>query len=74
LRFTSQTLLDDTELVLTWDTVTGRVYTVWNTTNFAGDFTPLPGAVNLPATVQSFTNPIPPGVPQQFFLLEVQMP
>ncbi|MCU0788765.1 MAG: S8 family peptidase [Verrucomicrobia bacterium] len=74
LRFTSQTLLNGLGMVLTWDTVTGRVYTVWNSTNANGNYTPAPGGVNLPATIPSFTNPIPPGAPQQFFLLEVQQP
>jgi hypothetical protein len=74
LRFTSQTLLNDAKVVLTWDTVTGRVYTLRSSTNATGNFTPTPGAVDLPATIQSFTNPITPGAPNRFFLLEVQKP
>lgn len=74
LRFTSQTLLNGTNVVLTWDTVPERVYTVWNSTNAAGNFIPLPGAVNLPATIQSLTNPMTPGTANQLFQLEAQKP
>ena len=72
LRFTSQSLLQKTNLVMTWNTVTGRVYTVWSSTNSTGGFGVLPGATNLPATVQAFTNAIAPTTPPQFYRLQVQ--
>ena len=74
LRFTSLALISGTNVVLTWDTVTGRVYTVWTSTNASGGFGILPGAVDLPASTHSLTNPIPPETPRQFFQLEVRKP
>ncbi len=74
LRFTSQSLLQGTNLVLTWNSVTGRVYTIWTTTNVASGFNVLPGAVALPATVQAFTNPFAPNSSGQFYRLQVQKP
>src|SRR5262249_18837307 len=60
--------------VLTWNTVTGRFYTVWWSTNLFRAFTPLPGATNLPWTVQSFTNAVRPWSPGLFSRLEVRKP
>ena len=74
LRFTSQSLLQGTNLLLTWNTVTGRVYTLWTSTNLTNIFTPQSGAVNLPATIQSFTNPLAPNSSRQFYRLEVHLP
>lgn len=74
LRFTSQTVQHGTNFVLTWDTVPDRLYTLWFSTNIANGFAPLPGAVNLPATVSSFTNSFAPLTPQQLYRLEVQKP
>lgn len=74
LRFTSQSLVQGTNLLLTWNTVPGRVYTLWTSTNLANNFTPLSGAVNLPATIQSFTNPLSPNSAREFYRLEVHLP
>jgi hypothetical protein len=74
LRFTSQSLVQGTNLLLTWNTVTGRVYTLWTSTNLADTFTPQSGAVNLPATIQSFTNPISLSSSRNFYRLEVHLP
>jgi hypothetical protein len=41
---------------LNWSTVTGRVYTIFTTTNLAQSFAPLAGAVDMPATVTGITN------------------
>jgi len=58
--------------VVTWNTVTGRVYTLWSSTSPSGVFTAVPGASNLPWTVQRFTNaPVPGPV---FYRLEVRKP
>lgn len=73
LRFTSQSVLG-TNLILTWNTITGRVYTLWTSTNAATGFAPLAGAVNLPATVPAFTNPVAPATTPKFFRLQVQLP
>ena len=42
-------------LVLSWPTVTGRVYTVVHAADFKGGFVPLSGAVDLPWTQTSYT-------------------
>lgn len=73
LKFTSETKVG-TNLVLNWNTVTGRVYTILTSTNLATSFNPLAGAVNLPADTVSFTNGIAPTTQQQFYRLQVQKP
>jgi len=72
LRFTSVSLPTPTSLILTWDTVTGRVYSVWAGADVLGGFGILPGASNLPATTTSFTNIINSGVPKTFYRLEAK--
>jgi hypothetical protein len=57
--------------VLRWNTVTGRVYSVLASTNVAQGFTTT--ASNLPAAIQSFTNPIN-NLPGTFYRLEVRKP
>ena len=42
--------------VLSWNTVTGRVYTIWWSSDLVNGFTLLPGASDLPWTTQRFTN------------------
>jgi hypothetical protein len=74
LRFTSQQVQHGTNFVLTWNPVTDRLYTVWFSTNLATGFAPVPGAINLPATVSSFTNSYSPVTPRQFYRLEVEKP
>ncbi len=61
------------DLVLNWNTVTGRVYTIWEGTNMTS-FTPLVGASNLPASVHSLTNPPTQPSPATFYRLQVQKP
>jgi hypothetical protein len=51
--------------VLNWSTVSGRVYTLWYSTNLAAGFARVPGASNLPSSVRTFThalNPVPRAV------------
>jgi hypothetical protein len=55
-RLTLTASADGTSCLLNWNTVTGRVYTVWSSTSMAEGFAPVPGATNLPWTVQTFTN------------------
>jgi hypothetical protein len=74
LRFTSQQVQHGTNFVLTWNTVPDRLYTLWFSTNLATGFAPVPGAVNLPATMTSFTNSFSPLAPRQLHRLEVQKP
>jgi len=76
----SQLLLSATQpggesgLVLSWNAVTGRTYSLWFSTNANGVFQALPGAVDLPHTVESFTNDMNSTVPIQFYQLEVKKP
>jgi hypothetical protein len=65
---------DSTGDVLSWNTVTGRVYTVWIGTNLNSGFAPLAGAANLPATIQSATNTIDSPDDTRFYRIEVKKP
>jgi hypothetical protein len=58
--------------VLRWNSVTGRVYSLWQSTNLSEPFTLVPGASNLPAPAQSFTNPV--NAPETFYRLGVRKP
>jgi len=62
------------DLVLNWNTVTGRVYTIWEGANLMTSFTPIPGASNLPSSVQGLTNPPIQPSPATFYRLQVQKP
>lgn len=66
--------LNRTNFVLSWNAVTGRVYSLWSATNVAGPFALVPGATNLPSTVQSFTNLNNPASGLRFYRIEVSMP
>lgn len=58
--------------VLNWNTVTGRVYTVWASPHPLGGFTPVAGAASLPWTIQSFTNVISTESPAMFYRVGVE--
>jgi hypothetical protein len=73
-RLAGQPTPDGASYVLHWNTVTGRVYTVWASTNLLDGFAPLPGALNLPWTIQSFTNDLDGASPHRFYQMEVQKP
>ena len=60
--------------VLSWNSATGRVYTLWWSTNVMAGFSPVPGASNLPWTSQSFTNSIIPTSHSVFYRIEVSIP
>jgi len=60
-------------VVLGWQTVTGRLYSLSGSTNELGDFKLLPGAVDLPWTLNRFTNAA--GTQSAgFYRLEVRKP
>ena len=59
---------------LNWQTVAGRVYTVYTTTNLSQGMTPLAGAVDLPATVTGITNALGANAVPGFYRLGVRMP
>jgi hypothetical protein len=73
LLLTGQPAVNATAYVLTWNTVTGRVYTLWGSTNLPDGFAPVPDAVDLPASVTQFTNALD-GASSQFYRLEVRKP
>jgi hypothetical protein len=60
--------------VLSWTTVTDRLYTVSISTNLSGGFTPLVGASDLPASVQRFTNSITTLSAPRLYRLQVRKP
>lgn len=59
---------------LEWNTVTGRVYTLWWSTNAPGTFTRLPGASNLAASITRFTNSASAAHTRVFYRLEAVKP
>jgi len=61
-------------LVLHWNSVTGRVYTVWSSGNATAGFAPIPSAINLPATITYFTNTLGTSSAATFYRLQVQKP
>jgi hypothetical protein len=54
--------------------VTGRVYTLWSSASPSTAFTQVPGASNLPWTVQRFTNSLNPAPGAVYYRLEVRKP
>jgi len=60
--------------VLSWNTVTGRLYTIWWGTNVTGTFARLAGASNLVAGVTRFTNTAALALPRTFYRLEIVKP
>lgn len=73
-RLSLEAAPDGVTYVLNWTTVTGRVYTVWSSTNPLDGFTPVAGAATLPWTVQSLTNIISTTSPAMYYRVEVQKP
>jgi len=71
LAVTSQAI---STVVLHWDAVTGRVYTVYSSSSPIGAFSPIPSAIDLPATITAFTNEVAPSSPASFYRLEVRKP
>ncbi len=60
-------------LALSWNTVTGRLYTVWSSSNPTAGFTPIPSAIDLPASINGLTNAMGPAG-AMFYRLEVRLP
>jgi hypothetical protein len=61
-----------TSMVLHWETVSGRVYSLWHSTNAQSGFVPLPGASDLPSSVNTVTNPINSAVSAVFYRIGVK--
>jgi len=49
---------DGTVVVLQWNTVPDRVYTVWQRADLDSEWLPISGATNLPFEIQSITSPL----------------
>ncbi len=60
--------------VLEWTTAEARLYTLYSSTNLLEGFMPVPDAMDLPATQNTYTNGLDPGAGQQFFKLSVRKP
>ncbi len=60
--------------VLKWTAVSNRVYTIYSSPDISTGFSPVPDAMNLPATIQSFTNPPNPAAGARFYRIEVVKP
>ena len=60
--------------ILSWSTVADRLYTISSSTNLPGNFVPLPGAFDLPSSIQRFTNSVPDSSFPRFYRLEVRKP
>jgi hypothetical protein len=73
-RFMAALDVSGDDLVLHWNTVTGRVYTVWSSTNSLTEFTPMNGAVDLTHDIQSITNSGLGSGTSVFFRIEVEKP
>ncbi len=74
LRIAAAPTLDGAGCVLRWNPVPDRLYTLWSGTNLTGAFSPLPGAVDLPAAIGSVTNAINTTEGGRFYRLEVRKP
>ena len=60
--------------VLNWNTSTGRVYSLWYSTNLSAGFVRVPGASNLVSTVRTFTHTLNPPPRAVFYRLEAGKP
>ncbi len=60
--------------VITWNAVSGRVYTVRHSGALTGAFLPLPGAIELPWPASSVTDTVHAAESEGFYLLEVDLP
>jgi hypothetical protein len=74
LRLTVSRDLSGAPKILNWNTVTGRLYTLWWKTNLTSPFMSAPGASNLAAKILSFTNGLSPAPPALFYRMEVRQP
>lgn len=74
LRLTLDAAAGASAWVLRWNPVSGRVYSVWCSTNLLEGFAPMAGATDLPWTVQGVTNAADTISPRIFYRLEVRKP
>ena len=72
LRLTLDHATSPSTRALRWSTVSGRIYSVWNSTNLLEGFAPMPGATDLPWTIQGVTNAVDAESPTVWYRLEVR--
>ena len=70
-RFLLSSVFSPQSSVLSWDSVSGRVYSVWWTSNLLSSFQPL--ETNLPWTEMPYTDTNHPGEGQGFYKIEVEL-
>jgi hypothetical protein len=61
-------------VILQWNAVTGRVYTVWSSTNGMNAFAPISSAANLPSTITGITNGPINSLGMMLYRLDVRKP
>jgi hypothetical protein len=74
LSLTVEAATDGGSHVLTWNPVDGHLYTILESTSLVEGFTPLADAIDLPATIQSYTNEVSDTLPGRFYRLGVRRP
>ncbi len=62
------------KIVLSWDAVAGRIYTLWSGTNLVDTLEPLTPLEGLAFPTRSSTNSVSPEEPLRLFRLEVSLP
>lgn len=72
LRLSLDGLGGENAYVLNWATVTGRVYSIYQSSNLLDGFVIIPGASNLAPSIQSWTNGAPGGLSTRFHQIEVR--
>ncbi|MCX8108892.1 MAG: hypothetical protein N3G20_08815, partial [Verrucomicrobiae bacterium] len=65
---------EQSALVMTWPTVSGRLYTLLESTNLSGVFVPVQDAVDLPSSTATYTYRISPVTGSRFFRLTIRKP
>jgi hypothetical protein len=73
-RLSLRKTANNTNAILQWNTVTGRVYTIWKGTNAFSGYNAVAGAIDLPASVTRFTNGTPSSTPRIYYRIQVKKP
>lgn len=73
-RITGQFTPEGTAYLLHWSTFSNRIYSLWAGSSSVRELAPLPGALDLPWTINSFTNAVDSAAPARFYQLRVEKP
>lgn len=71
VRFTVQRSGDGNADLLSWNSVPGRVYTIWTSVD-GQDYSPLPGASNLSWRIRTFANPLDAAADALHYRIQVE--